>query len=197
VKRLLVSFVFIFVFSIVFAASASAQCTKIKDNLLFDSFSNQLVLGFDQFGYNYQARMFNGTYASSDRNNNNGYYGDTTSDYIDDKLIMKWSDDWLSNLDCNHDGKLDRGGAGGTESKGWLTNLVEGDYISGGESYHYTYFAKIVYVGPAQISDSWAATRIWGTFAIIEEVYNDPFGGYHGVDKTKLGNPAGLGVNTN
>jgi len=57
-----------------------------------------------------------------------------------------------------------------------------------------TYFAKIVYVGPAPTGvDPWAGKRIWGTFATVEEIYNDPFGGYHGVDRSRLTHP-GLGL---
>lgn len=84
-----------------------------------------------------------------------------------------WSDDWLSNKDCNGDGKLDRGGSSGI-SKGWLTNQVEGDYIdANGQTRHYTYFAKIVWVGPGG--------PLWGQYEVIQEVYNDPAGGFHGV----------------
>ncbi len=196
-KRLIVlTVLFLTVFTLTRTLTSAQQCAKIKDGTILDSSNTPIGLGFDQYGYNYQARMFNGTYSSSDRVDGNGYYGDTTSDYIDDSLIMKWSDDWLSNMDCYAPfGKLDRGGNTG-QSRGWLTNMVEGDYIgSDGDSHHYTYFTKIVYVGPPPAGvDPFASTRIWGTFATIEEVYNDPFGGYHGVDKTKLGRPAGFGA---
>ncbi len=47
------------------------------------------------FGYNYQAHMFNGTYDSVDRVLDNKYWGQT-GDFVDDKLMMKWSDDWLA-----------------------------------------------------------------------------------------------------
>jgi len=110
--------------------------------------------------------------------------------------MMKWSDDWLSNLDCNGDGKLDRGGAegaGANVSKGWLTNHEEGDYLGGdGEYHHYTYFVKIVYDGGAACTAG-AESCIWGVYTIIEEVYNDPYGGAHGVNRSRLVNPAGLG----
>jgi hypothetical protein len=187
------------VFTLVIAASAYGQCAKIKDGSISDSAGNVIKVGSDQFGYNYQAHMFNGTYDSSDRILDGKYYG-TTADYTDDNLIMKWSDEWLSNLDCNSDGKLDRGGAAGANanlSKGWLTNHVEGDYIGGdSDSHHYTYFVKIVFDGGAACTAS-EPTCLWGTFTIIEEIYNDPFGGYHGVDRSRLAKPAGLGFYTN
>ena len=183
-----------------FAIPAAGQCTKIKDGTISDSAGNTITLGSDQFGYNYQAHLFNGTYDSVDRILDHRYYG-STGDFTDDSLIMKWSDDWLSNLDCNRDGKLDRGGAAGADvnlSKGWLTNQVEGDYIgSDSDSHHYTYFVKIVFDGGAACGTASNPACIWGTFAVIEEVYNDPFGGFHGVDRSKLAKPAGFGFYTN
>ncbi len=172
------------------APSLAAQCTKIKDGTLVDSKGNLLTLGYDKWGYNYQAHMFNGLYENFLR-------PDPPVTESDTNLIMKWSDDWLSNMDCTADGKLDRGGSSGI-SKGWLTNHMEGDYLGVDTEYHHwTYFVKIVYVGPADFPDPWVGKRIWGLYAIIEEVYNDPFAGFHGVDRTRLVNPAGLGYWTN
>jgi len=163
-------------------------CATIQGGTLVDSFGNPIVLGYDQFGYNYQAHMFNGTYDSSDRVLDGLYWG-STGDYVDDSLIMQWSHPWLANVDCDGDGKLDRGlvdGAVGGISKGWLTNHNEGDYTDpDGVLQHYTYFAKIVWVGPGG--------SLWGQYEIIEEVYNDPAAGYHGL-LFKLGAP-GFGLN--
>lgn len=178
------------------ARPALAQgCAKIKDGTITDSVGNQLSMGYDKYGYNYQAHMFNGLYDNFSRPATPVTEGAVS-------LIMKWSNDWLSNLDCNGDGKLDRGGAAGADaniSKGWLTNHEEGDYVGGdGESHHYTYFVKIVWVGPPPAGDDpWADKRIWDQYAVIEEVYNDPYGGHHGVDRSRLVNPAGLGFHTN
>ena len=108
--------------------------------------------GYDNYGYNYQAKMFNGLYENFSRPSNPFTEGT-------ENLIMKWSDEWLATVDCNNDGKLDCGlnpktGKSDGFSKGWVTNHFEGDYIGGdGESHHYTYFVKIAYVGPAQ--------RVW------------------------------------
>lgn len=156
-----------------------AGCTTIQDGTLLDSNGNPLVLGYDQFGYNYQSHMFNGTYDSVDRNLDGTFWGQA-GDFVNDRLRMKWSDDWLSNKDCSGDGKLDRGSPSSagwpTTSQGWLTNHVEGDYDSDGdgtEDAHYTWFVKIVWVGPGG--------PLWGQYAIIQEVFNDPVGGSHGV----------------
>lgn len=168
-------------------------CTSIQDGGLVDTMGNPLVLGYDQFGYNYQAHMFNGTYDSSDRTLDGTYWG-STGDYVDDSLIMKWSDAWLANVDCDGDGKLDRGlGTAGYDgnpatvdtSRGWLTNQNEGDYTDANGVQHYTYFVKIVWVGPGG--------SLWGEYQIIEEVYNDPVGGFHGL-LSKFGAP-GFGLN--
>jgi len=165
-------------------AAASARpadhsdCTTIQDGTLVASTGEMLVLGYDEFGYNYQAHMFNGTYDSSDRTLDGLYWADLASaDYADDSLIMKWSDPWLANVDCNDDGKLDRGLIYGGEpdgiSKGWLTNQNEGDYTDSEGAHHYTYFSKIVWVGPGG--------TLWGQYEIIEEVINDPAAGDHGL----------------
>ncbi len=158
------------------AVSASpGSCATIKGGTLTDSSGNPIVMGFDQFGYNYQAHDFNGTYDSVDRNLDGTYWG-STGDYVDDRLRMKWSDSWLADKDCNGDGKLDRGlvnGVVGGTSKGWLTNQVEGEYIDlGGDEQHYTYFTKIGWTGPG--------SPLWGEYAILQEIYNDPAGGFHG-----------------
>ncbi len=203
-KKLIVSAA-AFLFFVASAQSAFAQCTKIKDGGLFDSAGHPIALGFDQYGYNYQAHMFNGLYDNFSRP-----VSPATEAAVN--LSMKWSDEWLSNVDCNNDTKLDRGldvkvalTSDGI-SKGWLTNHMEGDCTNAltSEIEHYTYFTKIVYVGAADpaITDQWAGKRIWGVYAIIEEVSNnapadgDPgvCGGTKGGDRSKLVAPAGFGV---
>lgn len=164
-----------------------SSCTTIQSGLITDSAGNPITTGYDQFGYNYQAHMFNGTYDSVDRILDEKYWGQT-GDFVDDKLIMKWSDAWIANVDCNGDGKLDRGLVDGVPdgiSKGWLTNHVEGDYTDADGIHNYTDFAKIVWVGPSG--------DLWGQYTIIEEVYNDPAAGFTGL-YSKVGAP-GFGLN--
>lgn len=173
--------------SVAWAGGPPAKCATIQGGSIVDSAGNPVVMGFDQFGYNYQAHMFNGTYDSYDRVLDGKVWGQA-SDYADDQLMMKWSDDWLSNKDCNGDGKLDRGADGGGISQGWLTNHWVGDYDSNGDGVqdaHYTDFVKIVWVGPGG--------DLWGQYTIIQEVYNDPVGGMHGL-LFKIGAP-GFGLN--
>jgi hypothetical protein len=163
---------------------AQAPCpnpVKIQSGTLFDAAGNPITVGYDKYGYNYQAHIFNGLYENYSR-------PAVVATDGTENLVMKWSDDWLANVSCTTDGKLARGydakaktfSAVGT-SRGWVTNHFEGDYEgSDGEMHHYTYFVKIAYVGPAQDPDPWAATRIWGLYAIIEELQNDQFGEYGG-----------------
>lgn len=171
-------------------AAPPTQCATIQDGTITDDVGVPLAPGFDAFGYNYQAHQFNGTYDGVDRVLDGKYYGQT-GDFVDDHFAMKWSEAWLSNKDCNGDNQLDRGaGTGGypTTSEGWLTNHVAGDYDSDGDGTqdaHYTYFAKIAWVGPGG--------PLWGQFDIIQEVFNDPTGGVHGL-QAKQGAP-GLGLN--
>ena len=162
-------------------------CATIQDGTITDSAGNPLSTGYDQYGYNYQAHMFNGTYDSVDRNLDGTYWGQT-GDFVDDNLMMKWSDEWLANVDCNNDNKLDRGlvnGIVGGISLGWETNHVEGDYLDAdGNLQHYTYFVKIVWTGTGPL---------WGAYTTIEEVYNDPSAGINGLS-LKIGAP-GFGLN--
>jgi hypothetical protein len=155
------------------------------------------VPGFDQWGYNYQAHIFNGKYCDS--------YRDAAwcQPYKDDELMMKWNDAWLSNKDCDGDGLLDRhfGYTSYIGSGAWLTNHQKGSYEENGKTCKWVYFIKIV-AAPADATKTlgvwYTATGteigpdIWGEFAIIEEINNDPCAGFHG----KLyGSPnhAGLG----
>ena len=161
-----------------FAAKPTA-CATIQDGTITDSAGNPVTLGYDQWGYNYQAHMFN------------GYAGNYTRPAVPvtsgDKLNMKWSDAWLANVDCNGDGKLDRGLVDGVVngiSMGWLTNQYNGSYIDGdGNTQKYTDFYKIVWVGPGG--------DLWGQYHVIQEVYNDTGSGNY---RFKDGAP-GFGLN--
>jgi len=178
----------------VVAARPDTGCAKIQSGTITDTAGNPIMLGYDKYGYNYQAHMFNGLYDNFSRPTTPFTTGNVN-------LIMKWSDNWLSSQDCTNDGKLDRDGATNV-SKGWLTNHMEGDCLLGdGSSIHVTYFVKIVYVGavpdPPAV-DTWADQRIWGVYAIIEEVGEDPTNGVclgtKGLVRSSLANPAGFGA---
>ena len=138
--------------------------------------------------------MFNGRYCDYDRV--------IDGDYCDVDLIMKWNEAWLSNKDCDGDGLLDRyyGYSSYIGSGAWLTNHQSETYIdNGGKKCRWTYFVKIVAVpeDAELVDDIWYTSDgteigpvIWGAFAVIQRVYNDPCGGFHGIEYLS---PAGPG----
>lgn len=177
----------------------ATKCTTIQSGTLLASDGSVIKTGFDEWGYNYQAHMFNGGYCDAYRN------AAWCQGYKDDNLIMKWNDAWLSNQDCDGDGLLDRhyGFPSYRGSGAWLTNHQSGEYVDAdGKVCKWTYFIKIV-AAPLDATLSggkWfnaagveIGTSIWGEFAIIQEVSNDPCAGIHGVqfvspDHAGLGN---------
>ena len=140
--------------------------------------------------------------------------------YREVKLTMKWNDAWLSNMDrgtqlgSDHDGAysdlntpdgyLDRHypydsyrGSGA-----WLTNHQSGEYELDGETIKWNYFVKIVAAPGDAYEDGgiWYTAEgveigsvIWGSFAIIQQVENDPGAGLHGLQYISP-NCAGLGA---
>lgn len=100
------------------------KCTTIQSGSLSDSAGETINVGYDEWGYNYQAMMFNGYYCDS--------YRDAAwcQAYKDIELSMKWNEAWLSNQDCDGDGKLDRhyGFDSYIGSGAWLTNHQKGVY---------------------------------------------------------------------
>ena len=169
-------------------------CTTIQDGEIYASTGELITTGYDQFGYNYQAHIFSGRYCDYDRV--------TGGAYCDVDLIMKWNDAWLSNKDCDDDDLLDRhyGYDSYIGSGAWLTNHQSGTYIDNGvKKCRWTYFVKIVAVPEdAELFDGiWYTSdgteigpSIWGAFAVIQSVYNDPCSGFHGIEYLS---PAGPG----
>ncbi len=206
-------------------AKGKPGCTTIQDGVLTysDQHANHwledqpLQVGYDAFGYNYQAHLFNGSYANAylGKDGFPPYEGDTDAylaenpdfvvylaedkarywQYRDVELTMKWNDAWLSNKDCNDDGILDRP-SNPIGSGAWDTNHQSGVYDDGTK---WTYFVKIVaapayaYKEPANANGStipgtWYTADgteigpvIWGSFARIQQVSNDPSYGEHGI----------------
>jgi hypothetical protein len=177
-----------------------------------------LMTGFDPYGYNYQAHMFSGSYCNVYLGGDGfpPYEGDDEAylaenpgaenvwcwPYRDVDLLMKWNDAWLSNKDCIGDGSLDRHYGHGSYigSGAWETNHQSGTYENNnGKKCKWVYFVKIVAVpSNANLVDGYWYTadgveigpEEWGSFAVIQSVYNDPCGGYHGIEYLS---PAGPG----
>lgn len=160
--------------------------TTIQDGTLVGSDNVLLEVGFNDWGYNYQAHLFNGGYCDAYRD------ADWCQPYKDTNLSMKWNDAWLSNVDADDDGLLDRhlGFPSYIGSGAWLTNHQSGEYEFDGKTCKWTYFVKIVAApADAYVSGGYWYTAdgteigavIWGQFAIIQEVSNDRCGGEHGM----------------
>ena len=188
----------------------NADCITIQDGVLTYSADHYLEgepleVGYDDYGYNYQAHMFNGYYCNVylGRDGFPPYEGDAeayladnpgaaihwTWPYRDVQIVMKWNDAWLSNKDCDEDGLLDRhyGYDSYIGSGAWETNHQWGDNEDGTK---WTYFCKIVAVPEDAYADGgiWYTADgteigpvIWGEFAIIQEVSNDPTLNEHGI----------------
>jgi len=168
-----------------------------------------IPLGFDPYGYNYQGHMFKGSYANvylgTDgfppyEGDDEAYLAENPSaadhwawPYRDILLEMKWNDAWLSNKDCDGDGLLDRhyGFASYIGSGAWETNHMWGEYVGDdGETHGWNYFVKIVAAPIDAVSTGgiWYTAdgveigpAIWGDFAIIQHVENDPYADIHGL----------------
>jgi hypothetical protein len=170
------------------AENAKVQgCKTIQSGSIVTSLGVPVKTGYDVWGYNYQAQMFNGTYCNAYQN------AAWCQPYAADKLSMKWNDAWLSTQDCDGDNKLDRhhGFPSYRGSGAWLTNHMSGYYPDAdGKVWKYEYFVKIV-AAPADATLSggkWytadgteIGAEIWGEFAVIQEVVNDPGAGLKGL----------------
>ena len=175
------------------------KCVTIQSGDIVGSDGVVIETGYDDWGYNYQAHLFNGFYCESYRN------AEWCEPYADVKLSMKWNDAWISNKDCDGDGLLDRhyGFDSYIGSGAWLTNHQSGEYVGvDGKVCKWNYFVKIVAApADAYVKDgNWMNADgteigyvIWGSFAVIQEVENDPCAGLHGLqyqspDRSGLGN---------
>ncbi|MCW3974788.1 MAG: hypothetical protein NWE86_00905 [Candidatus Bathyarchaeota archaeon] len=151
--------------------------------------------GFDQYGYNYKARIFNGLFGNSDENRASGdgdpdtFFGSTTDSYgfydfegnyhevlVDvagAHLVMKWSWAWHMAV-FGPDNIRYNGDEEPWNEDAWCTNHVvgtgtihapDGSIIYQGKL---TILSKIVWVG-----DTAGYTNpIWGQFAIVQKEVN-------------------------
>lgn len=154
--------------------------------------SNPIPMGFDMYGYNYNEYMFKGSYANiylggagfppymGDDEEYLMKYPDAEMHwawlYRNDRVIMKWNDAWLSNMDRDEDGVLDRhwGLDSYVDSGAWLTNHIKED----GKGPQY--FVKIkaveledkLMMGFYYRDDIELGPAIWGSFYEAQIVEN-------------------------
>ena len=103
--------------------------------------------GYDQYGYNYTDRKFEGLYENADRDMTNNA-GDQT------RLKMEWND-----LFNPIQPQISGAGA-------WVTNFQTGTYVSNdGKTYRWSYSVKILYTGQG--------SPLWGYFSKQQENYVD------------------------
>ena len=135
--------------------------------------------GFDQYGYNYNARVFVGAADGVDKVLDGKVWGDPT--YANDHLVMKWSKAW-------DDARFH--GASWTPDA-WVDNEWNGMLPNGSQV---TEHVKIIWVGP-QLENSpyWrlGGYAIWGEFETIMDQGNDSTGHYSYAHAT----PNGYGGN--
>jgi hypothetical protein len=135
--------------------------------------------GFDQFGYNYKARVFVGAADGVDKTLDGTVWGNPT--YANDHLVMKWNAEW------------DRGNAENWSNppyQAWEDNEWNGKKDGSGEVWHY----KIVWVGSAlESSPYWKAGGypVWGQFEVLMDQGTDATGHFW----FARGVPNGYGVN--
>ncbi len=197
-KALALTIIALLVLMFAFSATAAAapkknvhEANTITEGEVYYSSTHYLTgqaipTGYDVYGYNYQAHMFNGSYANAYlgaagfppyTGDDEAYLAENPAaeghwawPYRNDKLMMQWNDAWLSNEDKNLDGVLDRhwGFSSFVGSGAWLTNKMTkynckivaapADAFSSGG---FWYSVDGVEIGPV----------IWSEFAIIQENY--------------------------
>ncbi len=136
------------VFVLAFNVQAKpTTCATIKDGTILSSTGDTVEMGYDMWGYNYQAHMFNGYYGNYSRPVELVTSGD--------KLMMKWNDAWLSNMDCVGDDLLDRhyGFPSYDNSGAWLTNHMSGEYEGDWTSLIGDWVLEFDYLGSPYIHD--------------------------------------------
>lgn len=124
--------------------------------------NNESPHGFDEWGYNRTARIFNGTAWDwcMEQNDDETYCEESLGNYGADHLVMKWNAEW------------DRGNAENWANPPYdarLSNLWVGNGKGrSGEVSHY----KIVWVGPCDADSVFpnGGYCVWGQFEVIMDM---------------------------
>ncbi len=120
--------------------------------------------GFNQFGYNYGARIFSGPADGVDNNLDGTVWGDPT--YANDHLVMKWNAQWDN---CNAHGYDNPTYCAGA----WVDNEWNGKVPNGsGVTEH----IKIIWVGSAGMNSRYwvpGGYSVWGNYEVIMDQGTD------------------------
>lgn len=133
--------------------------------------------GFNEFGYNYGARVFNGTGESWSLAK--GLPADYLGIYAPDKLVMKWNAAWDA---CNDLGTTD------ACTGAWTDNEWNGMNGGSGSVWHY----KIVWVGSCGADGNPLPNGgycIWGSYEVLMDQ-----GTFDGVHSLLKATPNGYGA---
>ena len=125
--------------------------------------------GFNQYGYNYGARIFVGAADGVDKNLDGKVWGDAT--YAHDHLVMKWNAQWN---DCNAHGYDNPTYCAGA----WVDNEWNGKVPGGSGT---TEHDKIIWVGSAgENSPYWKSGgySVWGNYEVLMQQGTDSLGHY-------------------
>lgn len=153
-------------------------CRRIVDGGIYTSNGEEIVLGFDRWGYNYQAHKFSGWYENAGRQGSPVETGNI-------HFKMKWNDVYISNKDCDGDGKLDRhyGYDSYFGTRAWLTNHYSWTYVGDDGNVHWVHWYLKMVAQPYSGFDcaSIGGTPFNGAFCTVKNVYYDPYGGSQGM----------------
>ena len=114
--------------------------------------------GFNQYGYNYGARIFSGLADGVDKNLDGTVWGDPT--FANDHLVMKWNEAWVA---CNKNGYDNPTFCAGA----WDTNEWNGMVPDGSQ---WTDHVKIIWVGALSSNSTYwvdGGYPIWGNYEVI------------------------------
>jgi hypothetical protein len=176
---------------------------------------------FDQWGYNRKALIFKGWYVNAYAENQgfaapyvgikgnpcgkiNEYFSlgvtcDPTTGWPSDPNKFWYAYNILLEINVNKAWDEARHDAAPWTHNAWLTNHQTGWYVGeDGKIHQWEWFLKIVWIGSGGSGSKYwrPGGKIWefygmSEFELIQSVYNDPYGGAHGVER--LAKPAGLG----
>jgi hypothetical protein len=153
-------------------------CRTIQDGGIYASNGEEITLGYDRWGYNYQAHKFNGWYKNANRQGTPVETGLV-------RFKMKWNDVYISNKDCDGDGKLDRhyGHDSFYSTRAWLTNHYVWSYVGDDDNVHWVHWYLKMVAQPYAGFDcaSIGGTPFNGQFCTVKNVYYDPYGGSQGM----------------